>query len=199
MAVGRPGSSALSQSHAPMRPRPVRSLRGRGHLSRDEPSPVGTLGSGPTRPRSRAPSHVMGGPGQLRTLDQALLGRTTFQSSGPSIGISLNSKWVRERVTPVGRQNACSIACPCAEHDQSACRPLSSRREGPDGMANDRVAIIDLGGATSASNRLLALRLLSGRRSATSKNPGDRGPPRESGRRPWPHSGHEGHRSHQDP
>jgi hypothetical protein len=33
-----------------MRPRPARSLRGRGHLSRDEPSPVGTLVSGPTVP-----------------------------------------------------------------------------------------------------------------------------------------------------
>jgi hypothetical protein len=61
MAVGRPGSSALSQSHAPMRPRPVRSLRGRGHLSKDEPSPVGTLDQGqPVPGREHLPTSWKG-------------------------------------------------------------------------------------------------------------------------------------------
>jgi hypothetical protein len=69
--VARLGDQAC---HAPMRPRPVRSLRGLGHLSKDQPSPVGTLVSGPTRPRSRAPSHAEEGRRQLRTLDQEIEG-----------------------------------------------------------------------------------------------------------------------------
>jgi hypothetical protein len=70
MAVGRPGSSALSQSHAPMRPRPVRSLRERGHLLRNEPSPAGTTYPGqhvpvastfPRRGRSPSVTHYVSG------------------------------------------------------------------------------------------------------------------------------------------
>jgi hypothetical protein len=70
MAVGRPGSSALSQSHAPMRPRPVRSLPGTRALVKERAIPRGHYVSGPTRPRSQAPSHAEEGRRQLRTTYQ---------------------------------------------------------------------------------------------------------------------------------
>jgi hypothetical protein len=73
MAVGRPGSSALSQSHAPMRPRPVRSLPGTRALVKERAIPREHYVSGPTRPRSQARSHAEEGRRQLRTTHQALI------------------------------------------------------------------------------------------------------------------------------
>jgi hypothetical protein len=80
--MGRPGSSALSQSHAPMRPRPVRSLAGTGALVKNEPSP-GHSGIRANPSLSRAPSHVEEGQRQLRTLDQEIEGSNPSSPATP--------------------------------------------------------------------------------------------------------------------
>jgi hypothetical protein len=101
MAVGRPGSSALSQSHAPMRPRPVRSLRGRGHLLRNEPSPVGTTYPGqpvPDRehlptPRKAAVSYAL----RIRRVIHSPAPRSVEDAKGPLLKIPDRAESLRRR------------------------------------------------------------------------------------------------------
>jgi hypothetical protein len=57
------------------------------------------LALGAARHRSAPPRRAV----RRQTLGQALLRKATIQWSAPWIGISLNSVWVPERPTPVGR------------------------------------------------------------------------------------------------
>jgi hypothetical protein len=59
--------------------------------------PRGHSGSGPTRPRSRAPSHVTGGPRQLRTLDQEIEGSNPSSPAIPQRALFVTR---RGRQTP---------------------------------------------------------------------------------------------------
>ena len=92
-----------------MRPRPVRSLRGRGHLSRNEPSPVGTTYQG-----------------------QPFSGGSTFPPRGKAgVSYALRTNWsIRELTRPKGaaapRSSDSSTAGP---RFKSECRLQNSRVE----------------------------------------------------------------------
>ena len=72
-----------------LRPRPVRSLRGRGHLSKTSHPPRALWIRANSSP-SRAPSHVEEGRRQLRTLDQEIEGSNPSSPAKPQhLGPSL--------------------------------------------------------------------------------------------------------------
>lgn len=100
--VSEPDAAAISLRWRE-RPRPVRSLRGRGHLLRNEPSPRGHYVLGPTRPRSRAPSHAREGRTQLRTTYKDIQNRRLPRPGVRPMSASNRSRGCRRRGSPVRR------------------------------------------------------------------------------------------------